>query len=156
MEEARANRKDKAEQNEEEGAIMDALLEKLRNGDTVRRRRRGPGERPAITLNDGAAQPGNETAVMALDMLQRLQSDGFIPPPTPTTNTLNQKYKRRRTEKSFSVSGSSSPMPSSPLATDVSTSFYEAVNGSGEDGYLYDERSNHVPERSESVSPPPP
>lgn len=151
MEEARANRKEKSEQNEEEGAIMDALLEKLRNGDTVRRRRR-PGERPAITLNDGPAEPGNETASMALDMLQRLQSDGFIPPPTPTTNTLNQKYRRRRTEKSFSVTGPSSSLPSSPLATDMSSSFYESANG--EDEYLYDEHSNHAPERSDTATPP--
>ncbi|KAG2020617.1 cytokinesis protein sepA [Coprinopsis cinerea AmutBmut pab1-1] len=135
MEEAKQNRQKIVEVNEAEGAIMDALLEKLRNGDTVRRRhKRTPGEKPAgLTLtNDPSAHPGNETAVMALDMLARLQSDGFIVPPTPTTNTLNQKRRRRRTERS--QSGPASPLPSSPLAVEVSESFYEGGDSMAGDG----------------------
>jgi cytokinesis protein len=38
---------------------------------------------------------------MALDMLARLQSDGFIVPPSPTLNALSQKRKTRRRERSL-------------------------------------------------------
>jgi len=57
--------------------------------------------------------PGNDPTVVARDMLARLQSDGFVPPPSPTMST-HQRRRRRRTER-----GLEKEIPNSPLATEI-------------------------------------
>lgn len=114
MEETKARRREADEAAEAEGDVLDALLEKLRNGDVVRRRnKRQPADKPSQVV-DAHASPGNETAVLALDMLTRLQNDGFIVPPSPTINALSQKRRRRRTDR-----GSGRETPTSPLSLEV-------------------------------------
>jgi cytokinesis protein len=88
----------------EEAAVLDNLLEKLRNGDVVGRRARRA--RPsAETRNNlpmslslgGSVFETGETAAIAKDMLAQLHSDGFETSPsykiTPTT-----RRRRRRPE----------------------------------------------------------
>jgi len=60
--------------------------------------------------------PGNSndpTVVVARDMLARLQSDGFVAPPSPTMST-HQRRRRRRTER-----GLEKEISNSPLATEI-------------------------------------
>lgn len=120
--------KQAAEENNDTGA-MDALLEKLRNGDNPRRRGKRHAGAKASPLTLGVTtSPGNETAVMALDMLTRLQKDGFIVPPSP--NPLAQKRTRRRTERSTTNNGRETP--TSPLITEMRE--VEEEVGGGESG----------------------
>lgn len=114
LEETKARRREADETAEAEGAVLDALLEKLRNGDVVRRRNKQRPSDKSSPAVDAPASPGNETAVMALDMLTRLQNDGFIVPPSPTINALSQKRRRRRTERA-----SGRETPTSPLSLEV-------------------------------------
>lgn len=90
---------------DEDTSVLDNLLEKLRNGDTVGRRARRT--RPSTencsavpsTLNtDGITVGANDTADIARDMLARLQSDGFqafIPTPAIESSTRRQTRRRR-------------------------------------------------------------
>ena len=114
LEETKARRKEADETAEAEGAVLDALIEKLRNGDVVRRRNKQRLSDKSSPAVDGPVSPGNETAVMALDMLTRLQNDGFIVPPSPTVNALSQKRRKRRTERA-----SGRETPTSPLSLEV-------------------------------------
>lgn len=98
-------------QEEEDHAVLDNLLEKLRNGDTVNRRagraRRAAENRPAVPSSlsaDGTPAPDvNDTADVARDMLARLQSDGFQTF-TPTSGPKRQT-RRRRNGNGLSISG---------------------------------------------------
>jgi len=123
IEETKANR-----QNELEGAAPDEdhnalerLLDTLRNGDTITRKARRRRPRPEknstaianLTLDE--LTPGNDTTVIARDMLARLQSDGFVPPPSPTVST-HQRRRRRRIERALQ---SEKDIPNSPLAIEI-------------------------------------
>ena len=98
---------------EHEGAL-EKLLTDLRNGDTIsrkaRRRRPAPENQLAsLPLNlDGSNN-------VALDMLARLQSDGFEPTPSPIVATQHRRL-RRRTERTFDSEEMST---SSPLAIEI-------------------------------------
>lgn len=111
-------------QENEDTSVLDNLLEKLRNGDTVgRRARRGkPGveSRPPIPLTlaiDGAAA-GDATADIARDMLARLKSDGFeaFTPASPTLPAA-QRRRRRRAE-TVTVNGNAGT-PEGPRSPDI-------------------------------------
>ena len=101
-------------QEDEDTSVLDTLLEKLRNGDTVGRRagraRRAAENRPAVPSSltaDGTPAPdANDTADIARDMLARLQSDGFqaFTPSSPTTGPRRQT-RRRRNGNGLSISG---------------------------------------------------
>lgn len=107
---------------DEDTSVLDNLLEKLRNGDTVGRRARrarpSAENRPAIpaTLStDGnPASAANDTADIARDMLARLQSDGFQAFTANSTPTPRRQTRRRRTGNNMSVSGVSDAELGSP------------------------------------------
>lgn len=123
MDEQRANRQKAldAAPPVEGDDVLDNLLEKLRNGDTVGRRARRA--RPSaenrgvvpLTLTLNGTTPSDDTVDIARDMLARLQSDGFVAPPTPTTSVA-QRRRRRRTEKAL---GTDKDLPGSPLAAEI-------------------------------------
>jgi len=101
-------------QEEEDTSVLDTLLEKLRNGDTVGRRagraRRAAENRPAIPscLNtDGTPAPdANDAADIARDMLARLQSDGFQAfTPTSPTSGPRRRTRRRMNGNGLSIGG---------------------------------------------------
>ena len=101
-------------QEEEDTSVLDTLLEKLRNGDTVGRRagraRRAAENRPAIpsSLNtDGTPAPdANDAADIARDMLARLQSDGFQAfTPTSPTSGPRRRTRRRMNGNGLSIGG---------------------------------------------------
>jgi cytokinesis protein len=99
-------------QENEDTSVLDNLLEKLRNGDSVGRRPRRA--RPS-TVENGASVPltltidsslsgSGDAADVARDMLARLQSDGFetFVPTTPTLSTAQRRRRREKTEDSRS------------------------------------------------------
>lgn len=98
---------------DEDTSVLDNLLEKLRNGDTVGRRARrarpSTENRPVVSssLNtDGIMASGpNDTADIARDMLARLQSDGFQAfTPTPAIeSTARRQTRRRRAGNNLSI-----------------------------------------------------
>ncbi|KAJ7684827.1 hypothetical protein DFH06DRAFT_20524 [Mycena polygramma] len=98
---ARANRQKVLEETvpNEDDDVLDTLLEKLRNGDTVTRRNRrnrtGNENRPSVpqSLNIEGATPA--AADVARDMLARLQSDGFVTPASPTVAVAQRRRRRR-------------------------------------------------------------
>jgi cytokinesis protein len=83
----------------EDDDVLDTLLEKLRNGDTVSRRNRrnrsGNENRPSVpqSLNLDGETPA--AADVARDMLARLQSDGFVTPASPTVPVAQRRRRRR-------------------------------------------------------------
>lgn len=98
-------------QEHEDTSILDDLLEKLRNGDSVgrkaRRTRPSTASRPGRPLNITTdalvgSGSGNDTADIARDMLARLKSDGFstLAPVSPTTLSATRR-KSRKGESSF-------------------------------------------------------
>ncbi|KAJ7632366.1 hypothetical protein FB45DRAFT_912263 [Roridomyces roridus] len=99
--EMKANRQKALDESvpDENGDVLDTLLEKLRNGDTVNRRTRrnraGNDPRPQVppSLNLEGEMPA--TADLARDMLKRLQSDGFVPPSSPTVGVAERRRRRR-------------------------------------------------------------
>ena len=107
---------------DEDTSVLDNLLEKLRNGDTVGRRTRrarpSAENRPAMpTLLNTDGNPGSgvdDTADIARDMLARLQSDGFQAFDANSTPTPRRQTRRRRTGNNVSVSGISDAELGSP------------------------------------------
>jgi cytokinesis protein len=110
-EELRAHREKAMEAANENADVLDSLLEKLRNGDTVvrkTRRRGGAGagagseSRPAVPTSlqlDSTAS--GDTADIARDMLAQLQSNGFVaaqPSPTFPPPSTTQRRRRKRLE----------------------------------------------------------
>lgn len=89
----RQNAKDTSIREEEE-SVLDNLLEKLRNGDTVTRRARRarlkPDARPLVL-------PIDTTADVARDMLAALKADGFGTS-SPTIPSAPRRRTRRRTD----------------------------------------------------------
>lgn len=109
-EEAKLNRqkaKDAAASEDADNtAVLDTLLDKLRNGDNIgrkaRRARPSTSSRPAAPLDLVAASmlapgTGNDTVDLARDMLARLKSDGFdaLPATSPTAPTAPRRSRRR-------------------------------------------------------------
>lgn len=111
-------------QEDEDTSVLDNLLEKLRNGDTVGRRARrarpSAENRPPIpsTLNtDGDQTVVGDTADIARDMLARLQSDGFqafTAGSSASGQTPRRQRRRRRTGNNLSISGASDLELASP------------------------------------------
>ena len=103
-------------------SVLDNLLEKLRNGDTVGRRARrarpSAENRPAMpTILNTDGNPGSgvdDTADIARDMLARLQSDGFPAFEANSTPTPRRQTRRKRTGNNISVSGISDAELGSP------------------------------------------
>ena len=114
-EESRAHRQkavgDAGADDNEDTAVLDNLLEKLRSGYTVgrkaRRARPNNAARPAVPLSLdpeallAGAETGNETVDIAKDMLARLQSDGFSTQTIgkSSTSLASQRRSRRRLDK---------------------------------------------------------
>jgi cytokinesis protein len=119
QEESRVNRQKalNSEPANEDSDVLDALLQKLRNGDTVNRRTRRT--RPSadsravpLSLTLEGTSGGDATADIARDMLAQLQSQGFVTPASPTV-AASQRRRRRRTETT------SSDNLGSPLVTEI-------------------------------------
>jgi cytokinesis protein len=119
QEESRVNRQKilASEPTNEDSDVLDALLQKLRNGDTVNRRTRrtrpsadGRAVPLSVTLDGSSA--GDTTADIARDMLAQLQSQGFVTPASQTV-AASQRRRRRRTETA------SSDNLGSPLVTEI-------------------------------------
>ena len=96
--EKRQNQRETGPQ-EEDSAVLDNLLVKLRNGDTVNRRsrktRNKPDWRPAVPLlNADTVIAQSDTADMARNMLAQLQADGFTAP-SPVTPTPRRRTRKR-------------------------------------------------------------
>jgi cytokinesis protein len=124
-EESRANRQKLLDSSPiEDDDVLDNLLEKLRNGDTVGRRARrarpSVESHPAVpsTLNATGSAPAVDTVDIARDMLARLKSDGFEAF-TPTSPTA-QKRRRRRPQTSGDLESPTSPL-SSEITKDISS-----------------------------------
>jgi cytokinesis protein len=132
-EEAKANRAKAREaasaEDDENSAVLDTLLEKLRNGDNVgrraRRARTGAGSRPSVPLNLdtdsllSAGKTGSDTADIALNMLAQLKSNGFeaITPGSPTASSVPNRRTRRRPSTS-AFRGITEELEESPLFQD--------------------------------------
>jgi cytokinesis protein len=128
-EESRANRQkvlDASTPNEGDD-VLDSLLEKLRNGDTVGRRTRrarpSADSRPVgpLTLNINVSAPDGDTADLARDMLAHLQSDGFeaFTPASPTAG-VTQRRRRKAETNNGDVESPTSPL-SSETTNDISS-----------------------------------
>ena len=96
---ARRKVQEEAPENEDT-SVLDNLLEKLRSGENVGRRRR---VRPsaassALTIDTTASLDKEDPAGLARDMLARLQSDGFaaLPPTSPKSNPYSSSRRNRR------------------------------------------------------------
>ena len=139
-EEARADRSARRQEAGDDGgggdnAVLDNLLEKLRNGDSVgrkaRRNRRPNGSsagarRPTLSGNEsdnaafepGLPEPGDKTVDLARDMLAALKSDGFEAF-TPTTPTRPERRRRRsRPRRIISEFGIAESIASPTLSDD--------------------------------------
>lgn len=115
-----------------DNAVLDTLLEKLRNGDSVGRKSRrsrrtkdrqstqsgsNVNGKAEVSLDLGLPGVGDKTVDLARDMLAALKSDGFeafTPAPSTTTNrNLRRSRQRRVTEF-----GGTEEIPVSPNASD--------------------------------------
>lgn len=178
-EEARLNRekaKEAAGQDDAENtAILDDLLEKLRNGDNVgkkaRRTRPTPAARPAAPLDLSAAgllaaTRGNDTVDLAKDMLARLKSDGFnalgSTSPTSSTTPLPHRRSRRRIRGISEDLEASSLFASSEVLSESGHmhegslgSVSELGNGSYPESQVETAEGTPEPEREALLSPEP-
>lgn len=108
---------------EESNAVLDNLLQMLRNGESIRKGKkqtRHDRSRPSvpITLNLETGEQTGDAADVARDMLARLQSDGFVMPPSPLPpSTSSQRRERRRRERP--TLQSEREIPPSPLSTEI-------------------------------------
>ena len=120
-EEAKANRQAKevdSEKPDGDTSVLDNLLEKLRNGDSVGRksRRNRANRKPSASLQIDAVVAGSSTLAselipagedktvdLARDMLARLKSDGFetfspTSPTRPARSSMRRTRRRRMTD----------------------------------------------------------
>lgn len=112
-EEARKQRAQRAGTDDaSDNAVLDTLLQKLRNGDSVGRRSRRnraktdasvPSTPTFVPSNDAGGEHDSDTPVVAtaaLDMLARLKSDGFeaFVPSTPIDGLKPPRRRRPRKE----------------------------------------------------------
>ena len=121
MAESRLHKQNAQEQSgpQEDVAVLDNILEKLRNGDPIGRKTRRarqtkPEGRPPVPLiTDGIA----DTAYLAQNMLAALQADGFGPASLPSspTSTAPRRRTRRRTQGLVSEAGDSHSEVASPV-----------------------------------------
>lgn len=123
MAESRLHKQNAQEQQsgprEEDNAVLDNILEKLRNGDTIGRKTRRarptkPEGRPPVPLiTDGTA----DAAYIAQNMLAALQADGFglASLPSSPTSTAPRRRARRRTQGLVSEAGDSHSEMASPV-----------------------------------------
>lgn len=134
----RLNAKD-ATPGEEDNAVLDNLLEKLRSGDTVTRRARArpkPDTRPVVPPLDTSTHL--DTADVARDMLAQLQRDGFGTSiaSSPTISSAPRRRVRRKTDLGGLDSQSDlllSPvasLPGTPSTTDIPTDSNSSTNAS--------------------------
>ncbi len=123
IEETKAQRQKAMESSpidEESNAVLDNLLQKLRNGEPIRKNKK-PGRqtkpRPSVpvTLNLENGDQTGDAADVARDMLASLQSDGFVTAPSPSRSS--QRRERRRRERP-SLHGERD-IPPSPLAVEI-------------------------------------
>lgn len=123
LEETKAQRQKAMESSaidEESNTVLDNLLQKLRNGESIRKNK-GPGRQVKphppipITLNLESGNQTGDAADVARDMLARLQSDGFVTAPLPSARS--QRRERRRRERP-SLRGERE-VPPSPLAVEI-------------------------------------
>jgi cytokinesis protein len=136
-EETRANRQKaldaSATLENEDTSVLDNLLEKLRNGDTVGRKARrarptqdNPGNVSFGITADGSIL-GNDTADIARDMLARLKSDGFeafappLSPPTATPRTRRRRTGPRPPEGRTEWMAATATLPSSDSMNSLSS-----------------------------------
>lgn len=121
MAESRSHRQNAREQSgpQEDNAVLDNLLEKLRNGDTIGRskaRRARPIQeaKSAVSLTtDGNGDPAH----LAQNMLLALQADGFDTASLPSspTSTAPRRRTRRRAQALASEAGDSQSEIASPV-----------------------------------------
>lgn len=122
---------------EEDDAVLDNLLEKLRSGDTVTRRARRvrpkPDTRPIVPPLDTSTPL--DTAIVARDMLAQLQRNGFGTsiPPSPNISSAPRRRTRRKTDFGDFDSQSDllSPVVSlldTPSSTDIPADLNSSTN----------------------------
>lgn len=155
-EEAKASRKKAAEnsleQQAEETAALDNLLEKLRNGDNVGRRARrarpsaiSTGE-PTLPSLDKNTPPvlasGGTTADIARGMLEQLKTNGFVSDMfAPTSPTISSAPRRRRLRSgnlaaalAAELEAAGSPLSSPPESPGLHQGLFSAGLSRYEDG----------------------
>ncbi|EJD02078.1 uncharacterized protein FOMMEDRAFT_87486 [Fomitiporia mediterranea MF3/22] len=159
-EEAKANRSAKASTNGDSDAgdnsVLDNLLEKLRNGDSVgrkSRKNRHVNGKPAMSrrtnssskddASDSAFEPalpeaGDKTVDLARDMLAALKSDGFEAfTPTTSTPKPDRAHRRSRPRRRIVTEfGAAEEMVTSPTFSD---------DRSIEEGYISGDQSHASP-----------
>lgn len=125
MEESRAQRHKAAESSgidEESNAVLDNLLNMLREGQSIRKgnkkasRQDRPRPSMPVTVDLETGNANGDAADLARDMLAQLQSDGFIMPPSPSPTATPQRRSRRRERPSRQ---SEREIPPSPLSAEI-------------------------------------
>jgi len=121
MAESRLHKQNAQEQSapREDNAVLDNILDKLRNGDTIGRKTRRarptkPEGRPSVSLiTEGTA----DAALTAQNMLAALQADGFglASLPSSPTSTAPRRRARRRAQGLLSEAGDSHSEVASPV-----------------------------------------
>ncbi|PPQ83825.1 hypothetical protein CVT26_005206 [Gymnopilus dilepis] len=98
-----SRQKDGASIADEDDGALERLIADLRNGEVItrkaRRRRSGTQNQIVSSQTEVDSLSVEDTRFIAKDMLARLQSDGFVAPPSPTMPN-QQRRRRRRTERS--------------------------------------------------------
>lgn len=123
MEENRAQRlkaQESSAVDEESNDVLDNLLQILRNGESIRKGKKQNRPRPSVplSLNLESGDQTGDAADVARDMLARLQSDGFVTPPSPLPPpTSSQRRERRRRERP--TLHPEREIPPSPLSTEI-------------------------------------
>jgi cytokinesis protein len=108
---------------EESNTVLDNLIEKLRNGESIRKgkkpnRQDRPRSSVPITLSLETGDQTGDAGDVARDMLARLQGDGFVMPPSPLPpSTSSQRRERRRRERPTLLG--EKEIPPSPLASEI-------------------------------------
>ncbi len=116
----RANREKAIEMSSEKADALDSLLEKLRNGETIRKGHNKA--RPSAPAPIGA---NIDNPDFALNLLASMQSGGFELP-TPSSPTFAAS-RRRRNRRNLSFS---EDVPTSPLSAEIGLDFSEATGQS--------------------------
>lgn len=120
MAESRSHRQNAQEQSgpQEDNAVLDNLLEKLRNGDTIGRKARRARPIPEVKSTVSLVTNGTaDAAHIAQNMLLALQADGFDPASLPSspTSTAPRRRGRRRAQGLVSEAGDSQCEVASPV-----------------------------------------
>ena len=159
-----------AEKTGEDNAVLDNLLEKLRNGDSVgrksRKNRRANGkptastqidepDAEASTVNDLPPLPegADKTADLARDMLAALKSDGFETFSTTSSTPRPARSARRTRQRTRAFSEFGEPSPLSPAFSTLSDGrdFSDAESDALDDRRTPSGGSVVLPDEIESV-----